>query len=69
MIAMYNDDIPAACNDTAWLAFFKARHGARFKINDMCALSQLLGMHITGLLALSPWTTQSTYVTSWTNTA
>jgi hypothetical protein len=48
MIAMYVDDIPAACNDTTWLASFKALLGARFKIKDPAgALSQLLGMHIT----------------------
>jgi hypothetical protein len=47
MIALYVDDIPAACNDATWLASFKAQLGARFKINDMGDLSQLLGMHIT----------------------
>jgi hypothetical protein len=44
VIALYVDDIPAACNDAAWLASFKAQLRARFKIMD---LSQLLGMHIT----------------------
>jgi hypothetical protein len=48
MIALYVDDIPAACNDAAWLASFKAQLGARFKIKDLGDLSQLLGMHITG---------------------
>jgi hypothetical protein len=47
VIALYVDDVPAACYDTAWLTSFKARLGARFKIKDMGALSQLLGMHIT----------------------
>jgi hypothetical protein len=47
MIAMYVDGIPAACNDKAWLTSFKARLGARFKIKDLGALSQLFGMHIT----------------------
>jgi hypothetical protein len=47
MIALHVDDIPAACNDTARLTAFKARLGARFKIKDLGALSQLLGMHIT----------------------
>jgi hypothetical protein len=47
MIALYVNDIPVACNDTAWLASFKACLGARFKIKDLGALSQLLGMHIT----------------------
>jgi hypothetical protein len=46
MIALYVDDIPAACNDTAWLASFKARLIAPFAIKDLDALSQLLGMHI-----------------------
>jgi hypothetical protein len=47
MIALYVDDIPAACNDATWLASFKAQLGARFKIKDIGDLSQLLGMHIT----------------------
>jgi hypothetical protein len=47
VIAMYVDDIPAACNNTTWLTSFKARLGTRFKIKDLGALSQLLGMHIT----------------------
>jgi hypothetical protein len=47
MIALYVDDIPAACNDATWLASFKAHLGARFKIKDMGDLSHLLGMHIT----------------------
>jgi hypothetical protein len=47
MIALYVDDIPAACDDATWLASFKAKLGARFKIKDMGDLSQLLGMHIT----------------------
>jgi hypothetical protein len=46
-IAFYVDDIPAAYNDAAWLASFKAQLGARFKIKDPGDLSQLLGMHIT----------------------
>jgi hypothetical protein len=47
MIALYVDDIPAACNDATWLASFKAQLGARFKTKDMGDLSQLLGMHLT----------------------
>jgi hypothetical protein len=48
MIVMYVDNIPAACNDTTFLtSSFKARLGARFKIKDLGALSELLGMHIT----------------------
>jgi hypothetical protein len=47
MITMYVDDILAACNDTARLTTFKARLGARLKMKDLGALSQLLGMHIT----------------------
>jgi hypothetical protein len=46
-IALYVDDIPAACNDAIWLASFKTQLGTRFKIKDLCDLSQLLGMHIT----------------------
>jgi hypothetical protein len=47
IIALYVDDIPAACNDATWLASFKAQLGARFKIKDPGDLSQLFGMHIT----------------------
>jgi hypothetical protein len=47
MIALYVDDILAACNDTTWMHAFKATLGARFKIKDLCDLSQLLGMHIS----------------------
>jgi hypothetical protein len=47
MIALYVDDILAACNDTAWLVSFKAQLGARFKIKDLGDLSQSIGMHIT----------------------
>jgi hypothetical protein len=47
VIALYVDDIPAACNDATWLASFKAHLGARFKIKDLSDLSLLLGMHIT----------------------
>jgi hypothetical protein len=46
MIALYVDDIPAACNDATWLASFKAQLGARLT-KDLGDLSQLLGMHIT----------------------
>jgi hypothetical protein len=44
MIALYVDDIPAACSDTAWLASFRARLGAMLKMKDLGDLSQLLGM-------------------------
>jgi hypothetical protein len=47
MVALYVDDIPAACNGTTWLTSSKAQLGARFKIKDMDELSQLMGMHIT----------------------
>jgi hypothetical protein len=47
IIALYVDDIPAACKDATWLASFKAQLGVRFKIRDLGDLSQLLGMHIT----------------------
>ena len=46
-VALYVDDIHAACNDTAWLASFQAKLRERFKIKDLGDLSQLLGMHIT----------------------
>jgi hypothetical protein len=46
MIALYVDDIPAACNYATWLTSLKAQLGAWFKIKDMGDLSQLLGMHI-----------------------
>jgi hypothetical protein len=48
MIALYVNDIPAACNDATWLiTSFKARMGAIFKIKDLGDLSKLLGMHST----------------------
>jgi hypothetical protein len=47
MIAVYVDDIPAACNDASWLISLKAELGARFKIKDLGDLSQILGMHLT----------------------
>jgi hypothetical protein len=39
MIALYVDDIPAACNDATWLKSFKARVGAIFKVKDLGDLS------------------------------
>jgi hypothetical protein len=50
MIAIYVNDILAACNDKAWMASFKAQLGAMFKIRDLCDLSRLLGMHITRVM-------------------
>jgi hypothetical protein len=47
MIALYVDDITAACKYATWLTSLKAQLGARFKIKDLGDLSQLLGMHIT----------------------
>jgi hypothetical protein len=47
MIALYMEDIPAACNDATWLTLFKARLGANFKIKDLVDISQLLCMHNT----------------------
>jgi hypothetical protein len=47
MIALYVDDIPAACKDATWLTSFKSQLGAGLKIKDLSDLSQLLGMHIT----------------------
>jgi hypothetical protein len=47
-IALYVDDIPAACNYVTWpTSVFKTRLGAKFKIKDLGDLAQLLGMHIT----------------------
>jgi hypothetical protein len=39
MIALYVDDIPAACNNPAWVTSFKAQLGAKLKIKDLDALS------------------------------
>jgi hypothetical protein len=47
MIAIYVDGIPAACNDTTWMASFKAQLAARLNSEDLGDLSQLLGMHTT----------------------
>jgi hypothetical protein len=47
MIALYVDDIPAACNDATWLTSLKARLCAIIKIKDSSDLSELLGLHIT----------------------
>jgi hypothetical protein len=47
MIALYVDDIPAACYDAIWLTSIRARLGAGLKIKYFRELSQLLGMHIT----------------------
>jgi hypothetical protein len=46
MVALYVDDIPAACTDAALLTSFKAQLGARFKIKELGDLSQIMGMHI-----------------------
>jgi hypothetical protein len=72
-IALYVDDIPTACNDTTWLASFKARLGTLFKIKDLGALqypsSLACTSHVSGIPAPYPWTNRSTFVTSWINTA
>jgi hypothetical protein len=61
--AVYVDDIPAACNDAAWMQAFKATLGARFKIKDMGDLSQRLGMHIShDMFKRTNSMDQSTYV-------
>jgi hypothetical protein len=39
MIALYVDDILAACNVATWLASFKARLGGTFKLKDLGDLS------------------------------
>jgi hypothetical protein len=52
MIALYVDDIPAACNDTSWMVLFKTKLCARFK--DLGGLSQLDSYMAYTLLATSP---------------
>jgi hypothetical protein len=48
VIALYVDDISAACNDPDWLTSAKTRQlGAKLKIKELGAISQLLGMHTT----------------------
>ena len=47
MIALYVDDIPVACNDTAWRVAFTALERSRFDIKDQGALSDIIGIHIT----------------------
>jgi hypothetical protein len=72
MIALYVDDIPAACNDATLLASFKPFElGARFKMKEMDDLSQLLGMHITlnRSAAQSRCTNPNTCATSSPSTA
>jgi hypothetical protein len=47
MIALYVDDIPLACNNTAWRVAFTAHVRSRFDIKDQGELSDIIGMHIT----------------------
>jgi hypothetical protein len=47
MIALYVDDIPVACNSSAWRVAFTALVRSRFDIKDQCDLSDIIGMHIT----------------------
>jgi hypothetical protein len=47
MIALYVDDIPMACNNTAWRVAFTALVRSRFDIKDQGDLSDIIGMHIT----------------------
>jgi hypothetical protein len=47
MIALYVDDIPLACNNTAWRVAFTALVRSRFDIKDQGELSDIIGMHIT----------------------
>jgi hypothetical protein len=47
MIALYVDDIPVACNNTAWRVAFTALVRSRFDIKDHGDLSDIIGMHIT----------------------
>jgi hypothetical protein len=46
MIALYVDDIPVACNNTAWRVAFTALVRSRFDIKDQGDLSDIIGMHI-----------------------
>jgi hypothetical protein len=48
MIALYVDDFPVACNNTAWRVAFTALVRSRFDIKDQGDLSNIIiGMHIT----------------------
>jgi hypothetical protein len=71
MIALYVNDIPAACNDPAWLASLKAQFGARFKIKDLGDLSQLLACTSPAIARRAPsrWTNPSTCATPSPRTA
>jgi hypothetical protein len=46
MIALYVDDIPIACNNTAWRVAFTALIRSRLDIKDHGDLSDIIGMHI-----------------------
>jgi hypothetical protein len=70
MIAMYVDDIPAACSDATWLTSFKAQLGARFKIKDLGDHSySACTSPAIARLAPSRWTNASTCATSSPSTA
>jgi hypothetical protein len=62
MIALYVDDIPAACNDTTWMHAFKATLGARFKIKAGVASLNYWACtsRVTCLNVLFPWTIPNT---------
>jgi hypothetical protein len=47
MIALYVDDIPLVCNNTALRVAFTALVRSRFDIKDQGDLSDIIGMHIT----------------------
>jgi hypothetical protein len=47
MIALYVDNIPVACNNTAWWVAFTALACSRFDIKDQGDMSDIIGMHIT----------------------
>jgi hypothetical protein len=47
MIALYVDDIPVACNNTAWRVAFIALVRSKFDIKDQGDLSDITGMYIT----------------------
>jgi hypothetical protein len=62
MIALYVADIPAACNNPAWLTSFKAKIGAKFKTKDLGALLNCLActLPVTDLPAPFRSTNRST---------
>jgi hypothetical protein len=66
MIALYVNDIPAACNDTSWMHALKATLGARFKIKLWVTFHSCRACTppATRLPALFRWINRSTRMTS-----